>query len=134
MGERERDTHQDGKHPSGLLDEEANTSTQQTRRRLLKAATMAPVIYTLSTGAATAAGSVFCDDDSKGNVLQVTRSGNSSNLQVVGSPGAKCTLPNDYESGTAICEMSGTEYVYDGDDTITTKSCWCSLNPNGLCG
>lgn len=55
MSQRDRDANQGDNGPSAMPEEGA--TTQQTRRRLLKAATMAPAIYTLPVGAETAAGS-----------------------------------------------------------------------------
>ena len=126
MSQQEKDTRQG--QDTTLSGKQEGTTTLQNRRRLLKAAGMAPVIYTLPAGAATAAGSVSCADD-EDNVLTVKRSGRNvvSNDETV-----SCQLPSGGGSGDVCTTDDGTEYIFEGNNQggeITAGSCWTSLNP-----
>lgn len=121
MSERERDANQGDTGPSPMPD--AGATLQQKRRRLLKAATMAPAIYTLPVGAATAASSVNCHVDDQ---FEVTRNDEGD----VNLGGETFELTTD-EDGQSVLTDGDSVYVYEGDEeggTLTTRSCWNSLN------
>ena len=128
MSQQEKDTRQG--QDTTLSGKQEGTTTLQNRRRLLKAAGMAPVIYTLPAGAATAAGSVSCADD-ENNVLHVNRSGRNVD-QIDGD--VSCELPAGGGDGSTCTTDEGVEYVFEENNqggTITAGSCWTSLNPTG---
>ena len=130
MSQQEKDTRQG--QDTTLSGKQEGTTTLQNRRRLLKAAGMAPMIYTLPAGAQTAAGSISCVRKD-GNWLEATRSGRNveSNDGTV-----SCTLPPSGGDG-GVCttdDGNGTEYIFEGNNrtgTLTARSCWNSLNPTG---
>lgn len=131
MSQDERGTHDEGPDPS-VSGPEAKTDKQHTRRRLLKAATMAPVIYTLPAGAEVAMGSISCADPELGNVLEVTRSGDTIRLSGTTGGQPHCELTGEYVDGGEICRKDEVEWIYEGNNTggrITTGSCWTSLHP-----
>lgn len=111
-------------------DQDKTMTTQQARRRLLKTATMAPVIYTLSTGAATAAGSITCTEK-PGNLHEhVVRDGDQIRLASQDpSSDAFCELQNEFEGVGELCDggINGQWYHDDDFRTLTTASCWTSL-------
>ena len=124
MSQQEKDTRQG--QDTTLSGEQEGTTTLQNRRRLLKAAGMAPVIYTLPAGAATAAGSVSCADDGN-NILDV----DNVEGETVTAGNVSCELGNDNKTCTTD---EGVEYVFEENNqggTITAGSCWTSLNPTG---
>lgn len=136
MSQTQRDANQGDNGPSVVPDEGA--TPQQTRRRLLKAATMAPAIYTLPVGSATAARSVMCSDKD-GNVVKPVET--TDDVKVSKKDGSEiCELTGTQPAGTLQddnIEYCGTDsndeaYVFDGDtNQLTTGSCWGSLNPTG---
>lgn len=140
MSQTQRDANQGDNGPSVVPDEGA--TPQQTRRRLLKAATMAPAIYTLPVGSATAARSVMCSDKD-GNVVEgVDTIGDSGKVGKGGNGPQICELTGTQPEGITQdvnIEYCGTDsndeaYVFDGQSTqkkLTTGSCWGSLNPMG---
>ena len=131
MSQQEKDTRQG--QDTTLSGKQEGTTTQQNRRRLLKAAGMAPVIYTLPTGAATAAGSVMCRANFGNHYDNAQRVGNNSNNVRIGSTGPKfCELTGTADGVGEVCETSENagDYVFDEHNgTLTTRSCWASLGP-----
>lgn len=113
---------------------------QETRRRLLKTATLAPVIYTLSTGAATAAGSISCEGKPENVRDGVVKTDDQIRLSA-GDEDPFCTLQGDELQGDDVnggetCDggLNG-QWIYEetsstnggGSGNLTTASCWTSL-------
>ena len=93
------------------------TQPNEQRRRLLKAASAAPVIFTLPVGSSVAAGSVYCADPDMGNTI---------------------TVSGEYNVGQTVTIENQEYYVEykrdDGDYDLITSSCWSSLNPSASAG
>ena len=105
------------------------TQPNEQRRRLLKAASAAPVIFTLPVGSALAAGSVQCD---------VLEGNTRDNIQII-ADGSKVKIGNQkYDVTDGTVTIDGQVYFID-DGTISidspntatprlvTGSCWTSL-------
>ena len=132
MSQQEKDTRQG--QDATLSGKQEGTTTQQNRRRLLKAAGMAPVIYTLPTGAATAAGSVMCRANVGNHYENASEVGGSGKVRLSGSNTDFCTLTGEKDGDGEVCKRPEGEgagdYVFDDyNGTLTTKSCWASLGP-----
>jgi len=91
------------------------------RRRILKGAVAAPVIYTLHSGTALASRSISCADEPE-KTMPLFRAGQSNNYRV-GSPSGPMVqlryVGDEYADGS-------TTYRFDGTQLIT-GSCWTSL-------
>lgn len=98
-----------------MSDAQSNRIMQ--RRRIIKAAVSAPVIYTLANGAAAAAASLSCGDDPD-NFLNLTEQ------ELADRFGDSLPMPGDVVSG------DDQDYVYLGDGDFVTGSCWTSVNPS----
>ena len=109
------------------------TQPNEQRRRLLKAASAAPVIFTLPVGSSVAAGSVQCDllEDNTIDNIEIRSSGTRVR---VGTP------PNheDYNIIDGTVTIDGQIYRVDDGSTnvgdpdaniprLVTGSCWTSL-------
>jgi hypothetical protein len=88
------------------------------RRRILKAAVGAPVIYTLSSGAALAAASSVSCLDRAGNVID--------DQAFFDATGMRLAEVESLQTGSAV-RIDGHEYVYDNGEFIAA-SCWASLD------
>ena len=92
------------------------TQPNEQRRRLLKAASAAPVIFTLPVGSSVAAGSVQCD-------------------LIVGNTRIES---GNYTLGDTVTISEQKYYVAyelpNGDYELVTSSCWSSLNPSASAG
>lgn len=106
-----------------VLADQAQQRHQDARRRLLKAATVAPVIYTLPTGGALAATSSTCREDSVVAVSEQTDENGDPTGNLVG--GGKTFTPG----GDSVTFYSGGEsYTLEGDNVLVATSCWDSIN------
>lgn len=101
----------------------ANQSHQTSRRRLLKAATVAPIIYTLPSGGALAASSTTCLGDTDNIITSVTKEEETGNLEADGQVFTPAGTDNDNEY-----HNDGKNYIYDGNETLVAGSCWNSIN------
>lgn len=104
-------------------------SHQDARRRLLKAATIAPVIFTLPNGAALAATSSTCREDSV--VLELTEQvdgdGNATgNLVGTDEKVYEAINPDDPNAGYYY---DTKKFIPEDQNTLVAESCWSSLNP-----
>ena len=103
------------------------TQPNEQRRRLLKAASAAPVIFTLPVGSSVAAGSVRCDAPDMNNTIEgITIGTDENDLPIVTtSDGTTYTITN----GTV--QVGEQVYVIDDLDNLpprlVTGSCWTSL-------
>ena len=98
----------------------ANSSHQVSRRRLLKAAAVAPVIYTLPSGAAMANTSTCASPNGVSN---------GDNVRTLSTEEQNQVNAGEISEGGSL--EGGYEYrpnnLYSGD--AIKASCWCSLNP-----
>lgn len=98
------------------------TKPNEQRRRLLKAASAAPVIFTLPVGSALAAGSVSCTADGMGNTID-------TGVEIRGQN----VFLNDEKLGNVneSFDIGSETYVVDDrgnlDPRLVTGSCWTSL-------
>lgn len=111
------------------------------RRRLLKAAAGAPVIFTLPVGTGVAAASIACDAK-PGNVISApdatAEEGRTFSFRpdpgrdpfLDGSAPQRANETNLHESRPDQFLLSQErEYVELDDGSLITASCWTSLNP-----
>jgi hypothetical protein len=128
-------------------DSPALTKRQAARRRILGAALGAPVIYTLPSGAAQAARSNLCEDNSDSALdpvrVQGSQSGGTTTFEVKKGGVDICVLDADGE-----CVYQNKTWIYDGtyptnpgggnavdDGRLVTQSCWTSMgNATSLIG
>ena len=96
------------------------TQPNEQRRRLLKAASAAPVIFTLPVGSSVAARSVMCEEHT-GNLETVATKDNGTITDVNNN---SYTLVDGY-----VYTRDGTtqEYVLTEYNELITKSCWGSM-------
>ncbi|MBK1704665.1 hypothetical protein [Halochromatium glycolicum] len=97
--------------PTASAPQEPEMSKRQSRRRLLKAATAVPVIYTLPIGASVAASSTCIDKEDNFKPLTDEQK-------------------QDFADGKLSRgqELDHNYVVFDGNDKVK-GSCWCSINP-----
>ena len=93
------------------------------RRRLLKAASAAPIIFTLPVGSSVAAGSVFCADPEMGNTID--------NIQIIAN-GTKVKIGSqNYDVTNGTVQVGEQVYVIDDlgnlPPRLVTHSCWNSV-------
>ena len=118
----------------------ALTKTQAARRRILGATLGAPLIYTLPSGAAQAARSNLCEDNtgtggSAIDPVEVQRFNNPDRYEVTKDGADICELDADGE-----CLYQSKTWIYNGDlpnnpgngnvvndGRLVTHSCWTSM-------
>ncbi|WP_201245170.1 hypothetical protein [Halochromatium salexigens] len=115
----------------------AGQGHQEARRRLLKAATVAPIIYTLPSGAALAASSTTCLGDSENIITGVTEEVNCDDDGLNCETVLKAPDPDNRvftPTGNTVDNKdefhnSGKDYIYyQTDQTLIAGSCWNSIN------
>ncbi|MFP4601546.1 MAG: hypothetical protein ACLFNA_01295 [Halochromatium sp.] len=122
----------------------AHSSHQASRRRLLKAAAVAPVIYTLPNGSALAATSATCLGNNDNIITGVTEEmeeaescDNEGNCQFINEPTGNLKAPDGRvftSTGNTVDSKEefhndGKDYIYyQGDQTLVAGSCWNSIN------
>ena len=101
------------------------TQPNEQRRRLLKAASAAPVIFTLPVGSSVAAGSVQCE------LMNNTITGTTEKFGTLNiGDSVQATNPD-----TGLQQDYVVEHIYDnGNYNLVTGSCWSSLNPSASAG
>ncbi|MEA3642972.1 MAG: hypothetical protein VBE63_23965 [Lamprobacter sp.] len=112
---------------------DAKQKQQNARRRLLKAATVAPVIYTLPNGTALAATSSTCREDSVVSVSKETETDVDGNQietgNLVSSDGRIFEPSNSGDPNDPTVYYNSTKkYVSEGESTLVAESCWSSVN------
>jgi hypothetical protein len=118
---------------------------REARRRLLKAATVAPIIYTLPSGAALAASSATCLGNTDNIITSVTKE--TQEVENCDPEGLNCQFTTE-ETGNLEApdgrvftptghtvdnkdefHNSGKDYIYyQTDQTLVAGSCWNSIN------
>ena len=105
------------------------TQPNEQRRRLLKAASAAPVIFTLPVGSSVAARSVMCENHD-GNVKTVS-TGNDENIDngSLDNGSIQDSKGNWYtpHSDDYVYIHDGQQYVLTNDNQLITRSCWGSM-------
>lgn len=135
---------------------EQQTARQNVRRRLLKAAGVAPVIYTLPSGGALARTSSSCLGDLDNVITEVNKEkkevcnpGNSqgkanANVQACTNQGLETVETGSLKAGNQTYTLTGKDrnglpvYTDDNNDTkqfiltedqnLVAESCWSSMN------
>ena len=96
------------------------TQPNEQRRRLLKAASAAPVIFTLPVGSSVAARSVQCE--LMDNTITGTPDDFGENL-------TRGTSVQAINPDTRVSQEYVVEYIYDdGNYNLVTGSCWTSID------
>ena len=105
------------------------TQPNEQRRRLLKAASAAPVIFTLPVGSSVAAGSVFCAADGMENTIETGVQIDGNNVLYNGVNVGKVGDTIIIDDRPYLVD-DGSVDVGDPDapaPRLVTHSCWMSL-------
>lgn len=121
-----------------------NQGHQEARRRLLKAATVAPIIYTLPSGAALAANSATCLGNNENIITGIEKQTEEvetcdglDNCQTTIQETGNLEAPDDRvftPTGNTVDSKGefhndGKDYIYyETDQTLVAGSCWNSVN------